>query len=113
LIVDGEVGGDEGVKEGEAGRLLGCGIILMIGFGSRVSILRDEWVAVGLREFVGGGILEIPIWVIFNDYDIKFDTDGIYVFATLDAKCTAGWILANAGFQVSPVFKQSNEQCLT
>ena len=50
---------------------------------------------------VGGGILEIPVWVVFDDYYIKHDAYGIDFFAALNAECPSSWILANAVLQVS------------
>lgn len=105
LIVDGEIGGDERVEEREAGRLLGCGVILNGGHRVRFGLLHRGCIGVRPRQLVCRGILEVPIWVVFNDYDIEFDTYSIDVFAALDTKETTSRVLANAMSTVSPLLQ--------
>ena len=60
---------------------------------------RQRWVV--LIGSVGGRILEVPVRVVFNNYNVKFDTDGIYFFAALDAQCSTRRVLANARLNVN------------
>ena len=71
LRVDGEVRGNKGVEEGEAGGLR-CVVVLSLARGIVVGVARR--------------ILEVPIWIIFDDDDVVFDADGVYIFAALDAQ---------------------------
>ena len=55
--------------------------------------------------WVSGGILEIPVWIVFDNYDIELDADGIDLFTTLDAKCSSRRILTNANSGVSIAYQ--------
>lgn len=52
---------------------------------------------------VGGRILEVPVRVVFNDYNVEFNTDGVYFFAALNAQCSTRGVLANARLNVSSI----------
>ena len=67
MVVDGEVGWDQGVEEFEARGFL------VYGWGYT------------RRGFVPGWVLKVPIWFIFNDYDIVLNAEGVYLLASLDA----------------------------
>ena len=53
------------------------------------------------RGVVGGRVLKIPVWVVFNDYDVIFAAYCVDIFASLYAQCSRGWVLADSGFGVS------------
>ena len=57
--------------------------------------------SVGKRRLISRRILEIPVWVVFDDYDIKLDTKGVNVFATWDTEGSGSWILADSALGVS------------
>ncbi len=65
LVVDGEVGGDEGVEEFVAGGFLG------------------DWDGGG---GVCGGELQVPVWVVFDYDDVEFYAYFVDILAALDAE---------------------------
>ena len=44
---------------------------------------------------IGGGVLEIPVWVVFDNYHVVLYAERVDVFAALDSKSTRRWVLAN------------------
>ena len=62
---------------------------------------RPGQILVVIVGSVGGRILEVPVRVVFNDYNIEFYADGIYFFAALNAQCSTRGVLANARLNVS------------
>ena len=56
---------------------------------------------VGKRRVISRRILEIPVWVIFNNYDIESDTNSVNVFPALDAEGSRSRILADPALGVS------------
>lgn len=62
---------------------------------------RQRWVVV--IGCVGGRILEIPVRIIFNNDDVELDTNGIYLFAALNAQRSTCGVLTNARLNVSSV----------
>ncbi len=99
LVVDGEIGGNEGVQKGVAGGFLGHGSLLGGAVEFEMGGPRQRWVVV--ISSVSGRILEVPVRVVFDDYDIELNTNGIYFFAALNAQCSTGRVLANAINNVS------------
>lgn len=57
--------------------------------------------SVGERRFAGRRILEIPVWVVFDDYDVKFDTNGVDVLTALDTEGPGSRILTDSALPVS------------
>ena len=48
-----------------------------------------------------GRELEIPVWIILNDYDIVLAANSVEILAALDGKCSTGRILSNSAIVVS------------
>ena len=68
------------------------------------------WLSVVSRPILGGDgrlisrrILEIPVWVIFDDDNIKLHTNGVNGLTAFNAKGPRCGILANPGLRVSSV----------
>ena len=80
FCVNGEVGGDEGVEEGEAG---GFGGTVVPGFW--LDTLRCGFTTSCWGRAVCGWVLDVPVWVVFDDDDVVFAADGIDFSATADA----------------------------
>ena len=76
MIVDGEVGGDEGVQERKA----------------RGFRRFDAWG----RGGKAGGVLQIPVWIVFDDYDVVFYTEGVDGFTAGDGEGARGGVLADS-----------------
>ena len=83
-----KIGRNEGIEEGEAGRVGGVVIVF-----ARSSVGRCRNAASSEGRGVGGWILQVPIWVVLNNDDIVFAAKGIDVFATLNAQRTRCGIL--------------------
>lgn len=94
LVVDGEVGGNEGVQKRVACGLLVHGPLLDGVVEFDMGRPRQKWVV--LIGCIGGRILEVPVRVVFNDDDVEFNTNGIYFFPALNAQCATRGVLTNA-----------------
>ena len=94
LVVNGEVRGNERVQKGVAGGFLGHWSLLGGAVGFEMGGPRQIWVVV--ISSVSRRILEVPVRVVFDDYDVELNTNGIYFFAALNAQCSTRGVLANA-----------------
>lgn len=100
LIVDREVARDKRIEEWISGGLLWFGGIFF-----RViwlSIVSTP-ILVGNGRLISRRILEIPVWVIFDDDHVKFNTNGVNGFAALNAEGSRCGILTDSGLRVSSV----------
>ena len=92
LVVDGEEGRDQGVEEGVAGRLGGVEVL-----GARLRIDGRGWyTAHCCRKFVCGWILEVPVWIVFDDDHVVVDADLVNGFAPGDTKDPTSRVLTYA-----------------
>lgn len=57
----------------------------------------------GKGSFVSRWILKVPVWVVFDNYDVELDTNGVYVFAALDTESSGSRILADSAAGVSSI----------
>lgn len=59
--------------------------------------------SVGKGRLISRRILEIPVGVVFDDYDIELDTNGVNVFAASNTKGSGSGILADAALAISSI----------
>ena len=57
----------------------------------------DGFAAILKRQGVGGGVLEVPIRVVFDDEDVVVLADGVDLFAAGEREEAGGRVLAHAG----------------
>lgn len=53
--------------------------------------------SVGKGRLVSRRILEIPVWVVFDNHHVELDTNCVNVFAALDTEGSRSRILADPG----------------
>ena len=66
-----------------------------VGVADTGGVVGDGVVAVPEREGVGGGVLQVPVGVVFDDYDVVVDAEGVDGAAAGEREHTAGGVLAN------------------
>ena len=59
--------------------------------------------SVGKGRLISRRILEIPVWVVFDDHDVELDTNSVNVFAALNTKGSGSRILTDSALGVSPI----------
>lgn len=110
MVVDREVARDKRIEKWiSGGPLLFGGILVGVIWWSVVS----RPILVGNGRFIGRRILEIPVWVIFDDDNVKFHTNGVNGFAALNAEGSRCGILADSGLGVSSVLIEYHRSGLT
>ena len=57
----------------------------------------------GKGRLISRRILEIPVWVVFDNYDVELDTNGVNIFAALDTKGSGSRILADSALRMSSI----------
>ena len=69
--------------------------------------------SVSKGRLISRRILEIPVWVVFNDYNVEFDTNGVNVFAALNTKGSGSRILTDSALGVSLISIRYHTRRLT
>ncbi len=69
--------------------------------------------SVGKGRLISRRILEIPVWVVFDDYDVELDTNGVNVFAALNTKGSGRRILTDSALGVSSISIRYHTRRLT
>jgi hypothetical protein len=66
------------------------------GGGERFWLRRERKTASRRLKIRNRRVLQVPIRIILNYYDIELAAEGVYFLATLDGKYSSCWVLADS-----------------